>query len=110
MGSEDHARWVKANGEDELGQLLYWRWDPIDVADDFPWTKGEYHDYAGPLIALLREGATQRQVVTYLREVEVDAMEMEMSSATLGDIAAAVIKWYEGSTTMWDQGMYRRPK
>lgn len=29
----------------ELRQILYWRWDPIGVSDEFPLNAGEYDLY-----------------------------------------------------------------
>ena len=105
LADEDHARWWSAVGEDELRQLLYWRWDPIQVSDDFPATKGEYDDYAGPLMRALRDGAQVEQVFDLVRRIEIEYMGGELSGGNaLRALAYSITDWYEESIAQWAAG------
>ena len=105
LAAEDHARWWSTVGKDELGQLLYWRWDPVQVSDDFPATKGEYDDYVDPLMRALREGAQVQQVFDHLRRVEIEYMGGELSGGNaLRALAYSIVDWYAESIAQWAAG------
>jgi predicted phosphohydrolase len=102
LAAEDHALWWRRVGEDELRQLLYWRWDPVQVSDSFPATKDEYDGYVGPLMAVLRDGARAEDVFDHLRKVEIEYMGGELSGVNaLTGLAYTVIGWYYESIARW---------
>lgn len=80
----------------ELGQLLYWRWDPIGVSESFPSATDEYGDYARDLMGLLRAGAGVDTIAGYLRFVEDEWIEVPTSSEVRVDVARRILLWSNG--------------
>jgi len=104
LSSEDLERWWSDDGEGELCQLLYWRWDPIGVNDAFPRTASEYDEYGGPVLAALSKGADGEQIARVLRRLESE--EMELGSEGDGpdlDLGEAIVTWYHESQDLWTQ-------
>jgi hypothetical protein len=62
---EFDRRWTEIV-EDELRQILYWKWDPIGVSGYFPDCKDEYDSYGREIISILRSGATVDDVADRL--------------------------------------------
>ncbi len=110
LTTDEFARWWRETGERELGQLLLWRWDPIGVADDFPYTAGEYDDYAPQIAQKLRAGADGKAVADHLRTVERDAMDGPFTRRKRLDYLASLLRqWYENSQASWREfGPLRR--
>jgi len=97
-----YAHWSKDTGLRELGQILYWRWDPLGVSDDFPATEDEYDSYAQMLLGRLRQGLSEDAVADYLLAVEKESMGQRLSSnAHLQYVAELVLGWYEESMLSW---------
>lgn len=78
---------------DELEQILFWRWDPIDMNDAFPDATHEYGDYARDLTRLLRSGAGLDTIAEYLRFVEDEWIEVPTSHEARIDVAARILLW-----------------
>ncbi|MGP0072985.1 MAG: hypothetical protein ACLPWF_13755 [Bryobacteraceae bacterium] len=50
-------------------------WDPIGVSDT-PEAADEYDFYIGGIYRLLEQGATETDMYTFLRDIEVNRMEL----------------------------------
>lgn len=59
------ARWWDETGDYELRQILHWRWDPIGVANVFPYAADEYGNYAPTIVDALRAGRRPPTSLTY---------------------------------------------
>jgi hypothetical protein len=107
---EAFARWWRETGEHELRQVLLWRWDPIGVADWFPSAADEYDSYAPHLVQVLRSGGDTDAVMTYLRNVELDAMGLSGTPPEhLREVARVIEEWYGNSQEFWSEfGPVRR--
>jgi len=102
LSAEDYARWGDEAGFIELRQVLFWRWDPLGVDDDFPATADEYDRYARVLLARLRAGASAEQVAEYLLDVERSWMGQRFSDdAKLSEVGERVVAWFEESMLRW---------
>jgi hypothetical protein len=51
------------------------KWDPIGV-NEVPEAADEYDSYIGGVYELLVEGAPEEKIGLYLRQIEIDQMEM----------------------------------
>lgn len=58
-----------------IRRILMAEWDPIGVGD-VPEAADEYDSYIGGVYKLLELGASQDDIGNYLREIEVDRIEM----------------------------------
>lgn len=98
----EHERWLRETGYRQLGELLYWCWDPMGLSPTtYPWNEGEYNTYARELIAMLRDGIDARGVADYLLEAEIrwiGASEEPSSSLALGE---QIVLWYRSSIQVW---------
>jgi hypothetical protein len=72
-------RWWHETGGSELRQVLFWRWDPIGVADAFPVTADEYDDYLQPLLEQLAAGGGAEDVQRLLAGIERRMMDGPLS-------------------------------
>jgi hypothetical protein len=101
------ARWWKEAGERELRQILFWRWDPIGVADEFPYTEEEYDRYVMHVASLLRDEASLDAVADYLGAVERDSMgihETPRAQAHRREVAHFLWDpWYPNSVGRWQE-------
>jgi len=104
LSTEDWHLWWEEAGGWQLRQLLFWRWDPIRVSDDFPFTHGEYDRYAGHLEKLLADGAGPPELSAYLLEVEKNEMgltRLEEPSKEHKEVADLILHWYGNSLAHW---------
>jgi len=90
--SEYHA-WWKKDGARGLRLILMGAWDPIGVADA-PQAQDEYDSYLGPLVGLLRDGAEEEQVTSYLAEIRTERMGMAPRTSDDRRAARAVMDWW----------------
>ncbi len=101
------AKWWTESGERELRQILFWRWDPIGVADDFPVTEDEYDSYVMHVASLLRDAASLDAVADYLGTVERDSMgihETPRAEAHRREVASFLLdSWYPNSVGRWEE-------
>ncbi len=58
-----------------IRRVLMEKWDPIGVADE-PMAWDEYDRYIGGLFELLQESASREAIEGYLRDIEVERMEL----------------------------------
>ncbi|WP_027007683.1 hypothetical protein [Conexibacter woesei] len=105
MDARETAAWWTARGEVELGQLLYWRWDPIGLNDVFPNTAGEYDDYAWPLAQLAIDGAGPDAIAESLHHIECDSIGLSPHPSRTEEhrheVAEAILYWYQASIDRW---------
>ena len=100
------ARWWAQAGERELRKILFWRWDPLGVADHFPSTEDEYDDYAPHVAALLRDDASLEAVAYYLATVERESMgvhETRRADVHRREVARFILEWYSESLGRWQE-------
>jgi hypothetical protein len=102
LNTEEFARWWRETGEDELRQLLLWRWDPIGVADYFPSTADEYDGYTPQVVQVLRNGGDADAIAAHLREVERQSMDGPLTSPErLNSLGSLIREWYRNSQDSW---------
>lgn len=70
IDDQHFGRWWTENGEHELRQLLYWKWDPLGVNYAFPNTADEYDQYAPEVVSALRDGGSETEIVELLSTIE----------------------------------------
>jgi hypothetical protein len=100
----EHAAWWDAHGEEQLRELLFWRWDPIGVDTAFPATWDEYDRYAPRVVAVLRAGGDAAAVAAELAAVEHEVMGLHgRDDARRAAAAEAIVAWYEHATAAWAQ-------
>jgi len=101
---EEQQRWWDEAGRWQLRQLLFWRWDPIGINDDFPFTLDEYDRYAEPIGSLLGRGTDVNEIAAYLQGIEEDAMELRRGDVP-GDhchtVARLIADWHRNSIAHW---------
>jgi hypothetical protein len=99
---EQFARWWRETGERELQQVLFWRWDPIGVADSFPLAADEYDDYGPGVVALLRAGASEDDVADHLAFVERETIGLPIDDPERrAEVARLLTRWFAGSVDAW---------
>jgi hypothetical protein len=99
---EEFARWWRDTGEDELRQILYWRWDPIGVSDSFPVAVDEYDNYGPGVVALLRGGASEEDMADHLGFVARETIGMPNDDPEARAEAAALLAtWFSNSVAQW---------
>lgn len=105
----EHAAWFEARGEEQLRELLFWRWDPIGVASAFPATWDEYDRYAPRIAAVLRAGGDAAAVAAELAAIERAVMGLERGDDVAARAAAeAIVAWYPRATKAWSSRGERR--
>lgn len=87
----------------QLNALLF-EWDPIGVGPDGP--ADEYECLAGPLMRLLESGATQPQIVAYVKNELDDHFGLDVNNYDLEAVAARVRAWFDRS---WASSEVERP-
>jgi hypothetical protein len=104
LSPEQHQEWWHEAGRWQLRQLLFWRWDPIGVNDDFPFTVDEYDSYADPIASLLGREADVVEIAAFLQGVEEDAMGLGRGDGP-GDhyreVARLIADWHRNSISHW---------
>lgn len=101
------ARWWDETGEYELRQILHWRWDPIGVANVFPYAATEYYSYAPEVLDTLKAGASAGEICRLLATIEDDRIYGMAPAATaapndrLRELGEAIVAWYEASQRRW---------
>lgn len=91
--------WWKHFGFPELRHLLLVWWDPIGVYGEAA-AIDEYDDYVFQLGRMLRDGASEADVRSYLRDVS--STQMEIVTPTADHRAAEkVVEWYSQVLDQW---------
>jgi hypothetical protein len=99
---EQFARWWRETGERELRQILFWRWDPIGVADAFPTTADEYDSYGPGVVALLQAGASEDDMADHLGFVERETMLLSGDDpGRRAEVAQLLASWFGNSIAGW---------
>jgi len=70
--SNGPAQWWDETGECELRQILHWRWDPIGVANVFPYAADEYDSQLPSVVDALRARASAADIARLLATIEDD--------------------------------------
>lgn len=71
MGDKERSREIRSH----IRRVLMAEWDPIGVSD-IPEAADEYDSYIGGVYTLLERGSSQTSIQAYLRDIEVDRMEL----------------------------------
>jgi hypothetical protein len=71
MVDKERSREIRCH----IRRVLMAEWDPIGVSD-IPEAADEYDSYIGGVYELLERGASEANICDYLRNIEVDQMEM----------------------------------
>ncbi|TQR82617.1 hypothetical protein D8S82_31255 [Mycobacterium hodleri] len=101
------AQWWDETGDYELRQILHWRWDPIGVANVFPYAADEYGNYAPTIVDALRAGASAADIAHLLATIEDDRIfdrapaSAEEPVDRLRELGEAIVGWYEASQRRW---------
>lgn len=99
LAPEDEARWWRERGERELCEILFWRWDPIGIQGELPYSAGEYDGYAPRVVATLQRGASAREIAAVLSSIERD--EIGARSDSRAAAAKFIVQWYDNSRRYW---------
>lgn len=105
--AEERLRWWDATGQNQLRQLLYWRWDPIGVSDHFPNTFGEYDDYADSMKELMVSSLHDRELedgvlAAALRAQQAMGFERKPGAAEdRREVVELILEWRNQSLWMW---------
>lgn len=106
-GLNGPARWWDETGEYELRQILHWRWDPIGIANVFPYAASGYDNYAPMLVEALRARASAADIAQLLATIEDDHVFDRAPACTGGpvgrlrELGEAIVGWYETSQRRW---------
>ena len=76
----------------QLNALLF-EWDPIGVGAEGP--RDEYECLVGPLMRMLESGATQAEMVAYLKTELVDHFGLDANNYDLEAVAERVRTWFD---------------
>jgi hypothetical protein len=77
-----------------VGEVLHYIWDPIGVAG-VPQARDEYHGYVGPLVALLRSGASNAEISVHLERIVVDRMGLTGLKVRSDKAASVLTNWHD---------------
>jgi len=66
--------------ENKIRRVLISEWDPIGVSD-FPDAADEYDSYIGGIYGLIRRCASRDEIVSHLRNLEVEQMGCSVGDA-----------------------------
>ena len=91
-------KWWRLRGKDELRNLVWSSWDPIDLRDEES-PRDEYDSYLLPLARLLAEGRPVEDVADYLGEVRTGAMGLDEDRAADLTAAREFVAWYTSPTS-----------
>ena len=75
MLDKEESRVVRS----KIRAIFMAEWDPIGF-NDVPEASDEYDSYIGGVYELLEQGASEESVRAYLRQIEIDQMEMVNAS------------------------------
>jgi hypothetical protein len=100
QGGRTWQTWWTERGRDELGELLWQRWDPIGFASPsghFKPPRDEYMGYVDELGRLLRDGASAADVEAFLSEVVRVRLRLdpELDAAAVGH---ELVAWHAKAT------------
>ena len=70
LSDEEFLRWARETGFGELAELMLWRWDPRECADEFPSSSDRYEGRAQTVLYGLRAGDDASRFAQRLRTNE----------------------------------------
>lgn len=110
LNAEEFARWWKETGENELRQILHWKWDPIGVSAAFPYAADEYDSYAPEIVSAIRNDASPNDIAQLLSDTEQKRMGLGDGSPERRLVLAEdIVAWFESSQERWTEfGPLRR--
>lgn len=97
MDSQEHERWWREGGGQELRELLLREWDPIGIGRIADAQDDEYEHYAGQIVRRLRAGATEEEIAAVLDGFRTD-MGLEPSDEPPLGVARIIRQWYASAT------------
>jgi hypothetical protein len=95
MEVQEHDRWWRERGMQQLRDLLYQHWDPIGLKDLAVDSADEYEAYAGHIVRRLRAGADEEELALLLESFRRD-MGLPPAEPPL-DTAGMIVDWYRAA-------------
>jgi hypothetical protein len=93
-------QWWKHNGNRELRDLVMLWWDPIGVYG-VPSARDEYDSYIGKIASLLREGASEDDLVAHFAEL-MPRFGMDVREQRDRVAAQQILTWYRQSIKRYE--------
>jgi hypothetical protein len=105
LSADENALWFREAGGWQLHQILFWRWDPIDVWSAFPYSVDEYNRYVGQVERALRKGASARVIEELLKgfETELGADPSPDRMQRTREAAEFIVAWYGDAISWWQE-------
>src|SRR4051794_22142789 len=96
MNLQDHDRWWRERGMQQLRDLLYQHWDPIGLKNLAEDSADEYEAYAGQIVRRLRAGADDEELAVLLESFRRD-MGLQPAEPPF-DTARMTSDWYRSAS------------
>lgn len=78
-----------------IDEVLHYVWDPIGVRNE-PAARHEYSSYATHVLSMLMKGASEKEIIEYLRHIRVASMEVgRPEDSNEDDVAELLVRWKE---------------
>jgi hypothetical protein len=74
-------------------EVLHYVWDPIGVAE-YPGARDEYHMYLPQVFSLVKDGAPEEKIVSFLVDIEVARMGLAGNAVRAQKTAETLIRWW----------------
>lgn len=78
--------------QQRIDEVLHFIWDPILVAG-MPAARDEYRGYSPVVFAMIKEGADETEIGTYLSNVAAEKMGLKQIPGKSAEVAAILIDW-----------------
>ena len=75
-----------------VGEVLHYVWDPIGVCR-VPQARDEYDGYVGPIVTLLRSGASSSEISQCLENIAVERMGLSGCREQSDKVASMLTDW-----------------
>jgi len=75
-----------------IGEVLHYVWDPNGVAG-IPQARDEYDSYVPQVLSLVRSGAPEAEISTYLARLAADRMGLDNTLQRSNEAASALVDW-----------------
>jgi hypothetical protein len=95
--SESGIKTLYAAVHERADEILQYVWDPIGVGR-VPEARDEYSSYVPQVVRLLIEEKSEKELVSYLQQIESEHMELSQTDATLAhtqETAQLLIRHYQ---------------
>jgi len=77
-----------------VDEVLHYIWDPIGVSGA-PQARDEYHGYLHHVFSMLRNGASEEVIATYLGEVVTERMGLSARPQHDREVVSVLLDWKE---------------